>query len=439
MSTYPKTNILDMFGLLGRMGKGVLLRQDRSEVLADWVQNVSKRLNSNSIYLNLYVTKILLANGDDLSAHILAKYPSHEGYIEGTLKRKAMSFLAPNALTISDDEQWTELRRYNEKVLHTGTSHPSQQAFLNQLHHIFAYVFDGPPKDIDEIRVMMGKLMLSVVFGTGKAPDHLRKDIYTLFNELGIRTALIGSRKTKQRDRFRKEVQDLWAKPQGGNQPSLVAIAKTAKSGLSPTYQVDGYLVDQIPHWMFTFTNSGTELLCRALALISARPKVRQRVLDEIAQVGGDLQDAETINQLVYLEACLMEAGRLYPPVTRTAHSAAVRDEFEQKEIRENTSTIHLFQMNNRDIIQDPQANDFVPERWLDNSPQQSMETLYPNIFLSGARACPGRGLILFVNKAAIALCLTRYYMETCANELKDDPVPYSFPKHGEQFCFDSE
>ena len=80
-------------------------------------------------------------------------------------------------------------------------------------------------------------------------------------------------------------------------------------------------LLQQVPHWMFTFPGSGTDLLVRTLALICARPDVQQRALQEVRDA-GPLDDPRSIQKLAYLEACLREAGRLFPPVTKTFHRA---------------------------------------------------------------------------------------------------------------------
>ena len=78
---------------------------------------------------------------------------------------------------------------------------------------------------------------------------------------------------------------------------------------------------------MFTFTGSGTDLLTRTLAMVGSRPEVGEKVRQEIAAAGA-LDQANSIGQLNYLEACLMETCRLFPPVTRTMHVAPEGDTF---------------------------------------------------------------------------------------------------------------
>ena len=87
---------------------------------------------------------------------------------------------------------------------------------------------------------------------------------------------------------------------------------------------------------------------------------------------------------------------------------------------------IHYFPVRYRDTGADPSANNFQPERWLD--PSQNAQLSYPNLFLSGPRECPGKNLILFICKAALAVMLTQHRLTIESPTLAADPLPFSFP-----------
>lgn len=427
MKTYPESSVLDLVGLVGRLVGGRLRRGDTRETLVSWVRHLTERYGSKNITVNLLVRRILLVTDEELSAHILANPPASEQYVAGTLKKKAMAFLAPHALTIAHDEEWQALRGYHEKVLSAGAHHFHEQSFLDQVHQAFA----KPVADMAAIRQRMGQVMVAVVFGEGKAPDHLIDDIQELFAEVGARTAILGSKKTAKRDQFYQVLRRLWQTATEINAPTLLAMAQREKQALPEQYSTAEMLVQQLPHWMFTFTNSGSDLLGRALAMITARPAILNRVQQEIAQA-GPLEQAATIHQLRYLEACILETGRLYPPVSQTVHKAAKRDEFHGVEIPAGTELMQFFPINNRDTALDALANHFRPDRWLD--PNDAVHQLYPNLFLSGARACPGRSLILFIDKAALALLLQGQPLKVNPTSLSTDPLPFSFPDQSLQF-----
>jgi cytochrome P450 len=162
-----------------------------------------------------------------------------------------------------------------------------------------------------------------------------------------------------------------------------------------------------------------------------ARPESLLKVRREI-ELAGDLSRPESIDGLHYLEACIMETGRLYPPVVQAAHRAAQRDSFEGRLIPAGTEIVQYFPLSNRDRSQDPLADHFRPERWL--NPEDPVHRHAPNLFLSGARACPGRTLILFIEKAAIATQLRPESIEAKHGILSDDPLPFAFPRRCLQF-----
>jgi cytochrome P450 len=422
MKTLPETGVLDIFRLAGSF-VGAFLRHplafDSGSVLTNWMKDLTVRYNSENVILNFFVKKLLLVFGRDLSTHILQGRPSSKGYIEGPLKRKAMSFLAPQALTISHDDKWERLRAFNEKVLCTGQPHNHQQAFLDQLRRAFS----TPVSSIADIRKCMGRTMLGIVFGDNIAPEHLSEDIQVLFGlvQSPVKRIVSGTRKKARLEKFYSSLRMIWREAGESEIPSLLSLAHRFSQGKNAAE-----LIQQVPHWMFTFTGSGTDLLVRTLALVSSRPAVRARVLSEIAEK-GPLDQASVITQLEYLEACLMESARLFPPVTRTFHCAPAGDVFDNIFIPPGMEIMHFFLLTQRDSSFDPSAHLFQPERWLD--PADNAHSAYPNLFLSGARACPGKDLILFVSKSALAILLGPHNLKTECAPLSGDPLPVSFPE----------
>jgi cytochrome P450 len=270
----------------------------------------------------------------------------------------------------------------------------------------------------------MGQVMLAAVFGAGNAPDGLVTDIQELFAEVNARTAIFGSRKSARRDAFRGDLQRLWNQAPANGKTGFLALAHTAAHGLASEFRSEDFLLDQIPHWMFTFTNSGSDLLLRSLALILARPtsldRARQEVTSPRLPAG-----TENSRVLSYLGACIREAARLFPPVALTTHRAAQDLVFDGKEIAAGTEILQYFPFTNRDVAADPYANHYRPERWLDSGDPIHLRTV--NTFLSGARACPGQDIILCLLEFAISQLLRDGGMQAKPSRLSDDPLPYSF------------
>jgi cytochrome P450 len=426
---YPSASLLDFLRLAGGMAGGLARSPrsfDGSLVLRRWVQGVSARRHSDDFIVNLLFKRLLLVTGRDLTAHILEQAPSSDGYHEGPTKARAMSFLAPQALTICHDQQWRRLRSYNEQVLALANHPERQQAYLERVRPAFA----GPITGAADIRRGMGRAMLGIVFGTDRAPAHLAEDVQVLFGyvQSPLRRMLLGRREKGRRERFYAALEQLWQETGEAGEISLLSLGKELSARGEYTREE---LLQQVPHWMFTFTGSGTDLLTRTLALVASRPRVREAVLQEISGAGG-LDRAGSIGRLEYLEACLLETCRLFPPVTRTLHVSAQGDTFSGRTVPAGVEVMHLFAANQRDTQADPTADNFHPERWLD--PDGDAWTRYPHLFLGGARTCPGQDLVLFVCKAAAGALLSERGLQAHLPSLAGDPVPYSFPEREARF-----
>lgn len=429
VNTYPSTSFGDLLRLIGGMAGAFVRRPgsfDTGLAFSEWIKGATARHHSENLIINLFFKRLLLVNGRELSAHILEQTPSNETYMEGPTKTNAMSFLAPQALTICHGQQWQRLRPYNEQALSMDADPQRQQYLLEQVRQSFS----GPISSIDDVRHCMGQVMLNVVFGEERAPGHLAEDIQVLFGyvQSPLRRIVLGRKEKGRRERFYGTLGQLWRGTGDSQQPSLLSSAQRLASHGSCTEEE---LLQQVPHWMFTFTGSGTDLLSRTLALIGSRPEVRGQVVREIGEK-GPLDQFTTIDKLQYLEACLLETCRLFPPVTRTLHIAPQGGVFKSTKVPAGMEIVHYFPANNRDTTLDPTANEFLPERWL--GPASEAQSSYPNLFLSGARTCPGKSLILFICKAAVAVLIKEHNLQVGAASLATNPLPFSFPEREVRF-----
>ena len=426
---YPSTGIGDLLRLLGLCAwayAGGPRSFDSSLVFQDWLGDLIRRTGSENVVLNFYFKKLLVVTGRDLSEHILAQPPDVRGYVEGRTKAGAMSFLAPQALTITHGEQWQRLRRFNEATLQVDKADAGMQSILDGIRRAFS----GPVSNIGDIRRCMALTMLVVVFGAGQAPAHLARDVQRLFGYVQNpgRRILFGWSQAGRRRRFYDELRRLWGEIPASGAPSLIAVAKGMAHNETHSEEE---LIQQVPHWMFTFTGSGTDLLARTLGVVASRDDVYERAIAEV-QEQSSAGRASGIMSMEYLEACLLETCRLYPPVTRTSHVAPRGDAFNGVRIPAGLEILHFFTASQRDLSVDETANDFRPERWMESG--SNARAIYPSIFLGGARDCPGKDLILFVCKAAMSILLQGGRVRSECPALSKDPMPLSFPRSGLRF-----
>lgn len=408
-----------------RLGAGRLRHGkdfDSGAAVSAWARTLLTREGASQIDVSLFGRRVSLVANHAQSRNVLSRAPNAGVGRAAKAKIAAMSFLAPRALTIAHDESWTLLRLFNERVLGTAGPHAFAQAFLGHTRNAFA----RPPRSVDDVRHAMGRAMAHIVLGDSAAiAPEIARDVTELFGvvQSPVKRKLLGWRYAAKRDHLYTVLGRAWegARP---DDESLIALAKR----VAPGHLDRETMLQQVPHWMFTFTGSGTDLLVRTLALISSNPGVHHKVLSE-ARAAASLDSAETVEGMPYLQACLLEAGRLFPPVTRTfhAHAGAGTD----------ATIVHWLPLLHRDERLGPTVNAFRPERWLgDELDAAAGES---NLFLRGPRACPGMHLILFVCKGALLRLIAEHRVVATLDRLTSDPLPVSFPNRDPRFAVSEE
>jgi cytochrome P450 len=416
---HARAGVLDLLHLGATLGADFLRgrRSDPGAAGNRWAHEVMKRDGGADV--DIGTSSVELIGNREHSNTVLEARPGPGSYEPGPMKTKAMTFLAPGALTIATGDSWTRLRPFNEKVLGTGEPHPFAQTFVAHVRGTFA----GPMRGVGDVRDAMGRAMVKIVLGDVNPSLDPAGDVSTLFGvvQSPVKRALFGFLYKRRRARLYNLLERKWetAGDRRGEQTLLTLASRQGSDADRAT------LLQQIPHWMFTFTGSGTDLLVRALCMITSRADVHAQVLDEIRAV-GPLDRAETVGRLAYLNACLMETGRLFPPVTRTFHRDVPKGSAAKREL------VHYFPLLQRDESLGPTVHHFNPDRWL--SPTLDAAASASNLFLRGPRACPGMDLILFVCKAAIARQLGELHVSARQDRLTRDPLPVSFPKISSAF-----
>jgi cytochrome P450 len=413
---------------LARFLAGELWRLKRPKdackaTLHEWVRNRSARGEGADLSVGFGRWRAMLVNDPGLSAAVLAPPPREDAVTASPLRTRPVGFLAPKALTISHDADWERRRPLNERVLDTGRPHERRREYLDALHAAFA----APVRSPEGIREAMGRLMLSVVLGPG-ASEELPAQVREL---MGVVTSapkrlLLGRLYAGKRARLYAGIRRQWDVA-----PERTLVGRFRALG-APLGEDEA--LQQIPHWMFTFVLSGTTLLTRSLAMIGSRPETLGRVRAEI-EAAGSLEDPASIDRLPFLDACIRETGRLFAPVTFTIHATPHGADLDGRHVPGGTQIVQYFPLMQRNTARDPSADDWVPERWL--TPGSGARALYPNLFLSGARECPGRDLITFVCTSAIAIQVGRHGVRVEGDGLGADPLPLAFPDGGLTFSCD--
>ena len=417
--------ILDM--VIGRLGSSPAV------ILTAWCQRLARRYaGSGAVQFPLPGRRILLVVDRDLSAHILSQPPSRSSYLPGRLKNQAMALLAPHALTIAHDQHWLHWRAFHEAVLCPGSPHPDRAVHLPGIRATFS----APCHSLAEIRQRLGAAMLAVVFGGGPGaggrnkpdgPDleDLAEDVRQLAELVNqpLRRLLLGPLQGRRRERIYAALGEIW---QASSQDSPAGTLLARAHAADPDPSGRRALLEQLPHWMFTFQGSASTLFGRTLVLLLSQPHLLEQVRGEVATVCGSdgPRTEEQIAHLRLLEACVLETGRLYPPVPLTVHRRATQEIHAGRRVPADIDILQLFALLQRPHQPFVEASEFQPSRWLD----RSGACPFSDLFLSGARTCPGKDLILFVLKTGLAAILTGRPPGVPHGAFRQARWPLSFP-----------
>ncbi|KAI0141742.1 cytochrome P450 [Xylariaceae sp. FL1272] len=169
---------------------------------------------------------------------------------------------------------------------------------------------------------------------------------------------------------------------------------------------------------------AGSETTATALAgffyFLGTTPRAYERLVDEIRSAFRNEEKItlRDVAKLEYLQACLEESLRLYPPVAETPPRICPGAEIDGKWVPPGTIiSIHQYAtFRNPEHFTDPE--DFVPERFLPAAHRQ-FENKYANDsravfkpFSYGSRDCIGKNLAFAEMRAVVAKMLFRFDFE---------------------------
>jgi cytochrome P450 len=370
-------------------------KRDGTAILHRWLRVEVDRHGRGAFYAGVGPRRLLVVVDPAIAAELFAPEPAGNGFAAGALKTAGMRYLAPLALTISNDDAWRRRRRLNEAALAPAPG----AAGLAAVDEAFA----TPVRSVADLRRRMGRVMNVVVFG-GAAPPELAGEVDAMKRivDSPVRRALGGRRHRPRVEWIHERLWRLW---EAAPDHSLVGHARRHAAATPEA-------IEQLPHWIFTFTGSATDLLVKTLAVAGSRPPAVAR-LRSAADSGFGV-------------ACLREGGRLYAPVARTFHRTPAGASLDGTPVPPGTEIVTYLPLHQRDRSRDPTADEFNPDRWLGTAAASSLER-YPYLFLAGSRTCPGEDLILPLLERALLL-QTRQGAVVSASALQADPLPLAFP-----------
>ncbi|XP_009393311.2 cytochrome P450 704C1 isoform X2 [Musa acuminata AAA Group] len=240
----------------------------------------------------------------------------------------------------------------------------------------------------------------------------------------------------RKRDQMNNGEEDRMSK---GDILSRFILAKEKE----PESTSDSYLRDVILNFMMAGKDTTANTLTWFFYLLCKHPSIQEKVAAEVedatkaegnksdmAEFAMSLTD-EAIDKMQYLHAALTETLRLYPAVPVDGKSAdeddVLPDGFEVK--KGDGITYLTYAMGRMTYIWGEDAEDFRPERWIENGSFKPQSPFKFVAFHAGPRSCLGKDFAYRQMKIMAAATL-RFFRFHLKDESKTDRYRPMFTLH---------
>ncbi|XP_059056285.1 cytochrome P450 4C1-like [Achroia grisella] len=171
---------------------------------------------------------------------------------------------------------------------------------------------------------------------------------------------------------------------------------------------------EEVDTFMFEGHDTTAAGITFLFLMLANHQDVQDKVYEEMKSIFGDSERSATtddLSQMKYLELCIKETLRLYPPVHFVARMLNERVKLSNYTIPANTDCmIHIFDLHRREDLY-KNALAFEPERFLpENSVGRHPYAYIP--FSAGPRNCIGKKFAMMEMKSAMSAVIRRYKLE---------------------------
>ncbi|WP_159798758.1 cytochrome P450 [Puerhibacterium puerhi] len=340
-------------------------------------------------------------------------------------KAAALRQFQPEGVLISSASARRVRRPLNERALAAGQrTHPDAEQIVAQVartaDEIAAAVEATGELDAATFTRAWWRLVRTVTLGEQAREDHELTDRLTALRR-AANWAYLQPVRRRLRATFREQVAARVAEAEPG---TLAAAARAASEEIARGGDGTGHSydpADQVPHWLFAFDAAGMATL-RALAVVAARPAVRDRVVTELAAADPVVDDAgPAAPVLPYARACVLESLRLWPTTLVILRDATEPTVWGGRTLPAGTGFAVVSGYVHRDAGRIDFADAFTPEAWLDGRADAD-RALVP--FSAGPAECAGRDVVLFTTSHLLARLAGLDLAVDRGEHLERDPLP---------------
>jgi cytochrome P450 len=213
----------------------------------------------------------------------------------------------------------------------------------------------------------------------------------------------------------------------------LLSMLLAAEDADDPNRQMND---QEIRDQALTLFLAGHETTANALAwtwhLLAHHEAERARMKKELDEVlvDGRLPGLEDMPRLRYTTAVLSESMRLFPPVWTIGRRAAEDVVIGDIEVPRRTIVITSQYVAHRDPRFWPDAETFLPERWMTETPGRPKFSYFP--FGGGSRVCVGESFAWAEGVLMLAVMAQRWRLDPApGHKVEMNPTITLRPKHG--------
>ncbi|KAK7260289.1 hypothetical protein RIF29_26218 [Crotalaria pallida] len=215
------------------------------------------------------------------------------------------------------------------------------------------------------------------------------------------------------------------------------------ESKKDPTTMTDQYLRDIILNFMIAGKDTSANTLSWFFYMLCKNPLIQEKIAVEVREVTcshetepnidefvANLTDA-TLDKMHYLHAALTETLRLYPAVPTDGRVAEALDILpDGHKIKKGDGIYYLaFGMGRMPSIWGEDAEEFRPERWLNNGIFQPESPFKFVAFHAGPRICLGKDFA-YRQMKIMAMALLQFFKFKLANETQCVTYKVMFTLH---------
>lgn len=195
---------------------------------------------------------------------------------------------------------------------------------------------------------------------------------------------------------------------------------------LSRFIALEEYSVEFLRDIVISFILAGWETTSSALTwffwLLSSRPQVQQKILEEIASIRAHSESSnketfefDELREMQYLHAAITESMRLYPPVPTNLLRCEEDDVLPNgTEIKKGWFVSYQSYATGRmEAVWGKDCREYKPERWLDDAGMFRPESPFKFLaFHAGPRMCLGKEMAYIQMKSIAACVLERFVVD---------------------------